>query len=207
MEVSAANSLRTERASLGVAKASEASTASAASSLNDPRLFKTETETTETVPDRETETTETVPDRETETETGETNRPLFLIVPLLVGTTKGHLVDPEGTESSHHRGNLCAQLIKNTGLLLDPALIKEGLGAASYRDKRYCWSPAFLDAAHIKKGFFFLICLFKIFSFFFNWYCPEPHSFCESTLLVLSLYRKAPGGSPEALCVFFRPYK
>ena len=76
MEVSAANSLLSERVSgsLGVAKAS------AASSLNDPRLFKTETETTETVPDRETETTETVPDRETETETGETNRPLFLIV-------------------------------------------------------------------------------------------------------------------------------
>ena len=55
MEVSAANSLRSERVSgsLGVAKASEASTASAASSLNDPRLFKTETETTETVPDRD----------------------------------------------------------------------------------------------------------------------------------------------------------
>ena len=51
--------------------------------MNDPRLFKTETETTETVPDRETETTETVPDRETETETGETNRPLPLIVALV----------------------------------------------------------------------------------------------------------------------------
>ena len=111
-------------------------------------------------------------------------------------------MDPEGTESSHVRGNLCAQLIKNTGLLLDPALIKEGLGAAPYRDKRYCSSPAFLDAAHIKKGFFFLICLFKIFSFFFNWYCPEAHSFCESTLLVLSLYRKAPG-TARRLSVFF----
>ena len=133
-----------------------------------------------------------------------------MFVCWLVGTTKGHLVDPEGTESSHHRGNLCAQLIKNTCLLLDPALIKEGLGAASYRDKRYCCSPAFLDAVNIKKGFFFLNCLFKIpnfLIFFFNWYCPEAHSFCESTLLVLSLYREAPGGSPEALCVFFRPYK
>ena len=85
-----------------------------------------------------------------------------MLVGLSVCTTKGHLVDPEGTESSHHRGNLCAQLIKNTGLLLDPALIKEGLVAASYRDKRYWSSPAFLDAAYIKKGFFFLICLFKI---------------------------------------------
>ena len=152
MEVSAANSLRSERVS-GCSKSERSELV----------------ERSETVQDRDWDDRDCSRHRDWDDRDCSRQRRqrltgpfLLLSVCLFVCTTKGHLVDPEGTESSHHRGTLCAQLIKNTGLLLDPELIKEGLGAAPYRDKRYCCSPAFLDAVHIKKGFFFLICLFKI---------------------------------------------